>query len=339
MVRNMLFAAVVLAAALAAADAADPWKNLTKAKDGLPGDQVQFVEGDEDGNIWVGTLSGLGRISGGKISVINGPGGKPLKMRVWDVLRVGKGKYWIAGDGGAIFLDGGKLTYHLRGRTVAQILRFGAKTLMAKVNEGVVTYDGKEWKSVEFFKGKTVEILTPASDGTVWITVEANGVFALHPAKNKGQPVHHLRGTSVKVVMEDSKKRVWCGMWGKGVMVYDGTAWVRHLKKEKSYILNMQEDARGSIWVATSAHGLYRYDGKEWVNDLREEGSINMLAATSDGKVWISTQQQGGLRYWDGKTWHVSLDSVLPMRCILETTDKTLWAGGVLDGLHVKKAS
>ena len=51
MVRNVLVAVVVLGMAFAAAEAADQWKNLTKAKGGLPGDQVQFVEGDEDGNI------------------------------------------------------------------------------------------------------------------------------------------------------------------------------------------------------------------------------------------------------------------------------------------------
>jgi len=60
-----------------------------------------------------------------------------------------------------------------------------------------------------------------------------------------------------------------------------------------------------------------------------------MLTATSDGKVWISTQTQGGLRFWDGKTWKVSLESFLPIRCLLETKSGEIWAGGILDGLHI----
>ena len=60
------------------------------------------------------------------------------------------------------------------------------------------------------------------------------------------------------------------------------------------------------------------------------------MAATSDGKVWNSTQAQGGLRYWSGKKWVTSLDSPLPIRCLFESKDKKIWAGGVLDGVHVK---
>ena len=69
----------------------------------------------------------------------------------------------------------------------------------------------------------------------------------------------------------------------------------------------------------------------------KDEGPINMIQTTSDGRVWISSQMNGGLRYWDGAAWKVSLDSPLPIRCLLEAKGGQVLAGGVLDGLHVKQ--
>jgi ligand-binding sensor domain-containing protein len=105
--------------------------------------------------------------------------------------------------------------------------------------------------------------------------------------------------------------------------------------KQKDAVLNIVQDAKSHIWVATSATGLWRFDGVKWTNHLQEEGSINTLAVTSDGRVWICSQIRGGLRYWDGEAWQVSLDSPLPIRCVIETGGGDIWAGGVLDGVHI----
>jgi len=330
----LLLAGAVL---LSPAGAAEQWDNYTEEKGQLPGDRIQFLETDEDGNVWIGTLTGLGRFADGKFSVLTGPDGKAIRVQVWDVLRTGPGRWWVGAENGALLIDGGKVQRHLAGKSVAQVLPFGKDGLIAKVNDAVFTYDGADWKEMEFFRGKRPEILTPTSGGAVWVTVEANGVYVVDPADPQAAPAHHLRGTSVKVVHEDARKRIWCGMWGAGVMVLEKGQWRRHLAEEKSYVLHIRDDAAGNVWVATSAHGLFRYDGERWVNDLREEGSINMLETTPDGKVWISTQGQGGLRCWDGKSWQVSLDSVLPIRCLVRGPDGALWAGGVLDGVHVRK--
>ena len=89
--------------------------------------------------------------------------------------------------------------------------------------------------------------------------------------------------------------------------------------------------------MATSQSGLWCFDGKRWVSHLRDEGGINLLETTSDGRVWISSQAAGGLRYWQAGAWHVSLPGPLPIRCLLETRDKQLWAGGVLSGVYIKE--
>ncbi|MEI6085272.1 MAG: hypothetical protein WCS70_13360 [Verrucomicrobiota bacterium] len=194
---------------------------------------------------------------------------------------------------------------------------------------------GQEWKTVGRFEKEKVVDLLRTQDGSVWVAVDGNGVFVVSPKDGPAAATLHLAGLNVTAMREDSKGRVWCGLWGKGVAVWDKGTWTRHLPKEKSVTLGIREDTKGQIWVATSANGLWRLTGAAWTNDLAAEGSINMLETTSDGRVWISSQSVGGLRYWDGTKWQVSLANPLPIRCLLETKTKQLWAGAILDGIYI----
>lgn len=231
----------------------------------------------------------------------------------------------------------------LKGNTVAPILPYGKDSLWAiSKNRGneqntLMEYSKGEWKAVERFKKERVVDIYRSSGGLLWVAVDGNGIYEVDPQKGPGEAVHHLEGLNVTAFAEDSRKRIWCGLWGRGVRVREDGAWVTHLKNEKSYIFSIHQDTKSAIWVATNANGLWRYDGEKWANHLRDEGAINMLATTSDGKVWISTQTMGGLRYWDGTKWRMSLTSPLPVRCLLETKDGHVWAGGVLDGVYVKQ--
>jgi len=335
--RDRALLTFVLTAALAAAAlAADKWQLVTEDQ-GLPGNEIQFLSQDEAGTIWIGTLKGLAAFKNGKFQT------RIKEGEIWNVFPIGPDKYWVGTANGVILLEGDKQTPTLHGSTVAPILPYGKGALWAIAkNRGteqnvLVENSGGGWKPVERFAKERVVDLYRTSDGAMWVALDGNGIYAVNPAQGPDKAVHHLEGLNVTALAEDSKKRVWCGLWGRGVRVYENGAWTAHLIKEDSYVFTIQEDKAGTIWVATNAHGLWRHDGKDWVNDLREEGGINMLAATSDGKVWISSQMKGGLRYWDGKKWVVSLDSPLPIRCLLETKDGKVWAGGVLDGLHIKQ--
>ena len=329
-------ALVALWAACGLLDAGDAWKSFTKDS-GLAGNEVQFVEQDSQGAVWIGTLSGLTAHRGGKFEVVFKSGG------FWDILEVGAGTYWIGAGHGAFLLQGDKHELTLKGNTVAPIVRYApgivwaiAKDLRTEKN-ALVENKGAGWQRVEKLKGERVVNLFKATEGTVWVTIDGDGAYAIDPNKGPKAAVHHLKQFNVTAMTEDSRRRVWAGLWGRGVIVYDGKGWTRHLTDERSFIFAIREDAKGAIWVATNQSGLWRYDGKTWVNDLRDEGGINLLETTSDGRVWISSQAAGGLRYWDGGKWQVSLPGPLPIRCLLETRDGQLWAGGALTGIYIKK--
>jgi len=327
---------------------AGEWRNVT-ADDGLPGNEVQMLKAAKDGGVWVGTLSGLALHRDGKIMLLTKEGilvnageGAVWRTSMWDITPAEENSYWLGTGNGVHLVGGGKNKTFLRGTTVAPIVRGGGRTFYAiskdlRTESNVLVFtDGTDWQPVPEFKGVSVVDLTRGPDGTIRVVEDANGVHAFAAATGPARRAHDLSGRNVTALLQDSQHRVWCGTWGQGLFVKDGdNAWQRHLEKEKSAILGLAESTDGAVWVATSANGLWHFDGRDWRSMLSDEGGINLLQATSDGKVWISSQAQGGLRYWDGTAWQTSLTNPLPIRCLLETPDKRLVAGGVLDGLHV----
>jgi len=312
------------------------WKHLT-TDDGLPGNDVQFLQQRPDGTIWIGTLSGLGVCRGEKHEIL------VKKRKVWDVLPTAEGRYWVGTGTGVLLLGGKQDEPALKQYTVAPLIPVadGKAWAIAKEPAGqgsmVVAFDGEKWAPVEALQGEDVEDMFRTRDGDVWITVEGNGILQVSPG-TPAKAVRHLAGRNVTAFQQDGKGRVWCGTWGSGIYMLSDSQWTRHLAQERAAILDIDEDSGGRIWVATNANGLWRQHGNGWANDLKAEGSVNLMEPTSDGRIWISNQAKGGLRYWDGKGWHTALPGPLPMRCILETEGGDLWVGGVMDGVHIMSA-
>lgn len=340
---KQLIAALCLCAV---SNAADPWKNYsTDNTPGLSGNETQFIEAGADGRLWIGSMTGISYYKGGKFTALVDAAkeNKPLRARAWDILELGPDRYWIGHGGGAILYDAGKIEHTLKGNTVAPLVSYQKGVIWTigknRGSEENVLYqtDGKEWTPVESFKNKRVVDMFRAASGAVWVIIDGNGIIEVQPAQGPGEARHHIEGVNVQSIAEDTQGRIWCGLWGGGVAVWDGKAWTRHLKKEKGAILSITVDPSGGVWVATSANGLWHYNGETWRHDLAEEGSVNLVATTSDGRIWVSSQTCGGLRYWKGKKWTESLPGPLPIRCLVEAPDKSLWAGGVLDGVHVLK--
>ncbi len=346
MARCAWWAACVVTGWSAVAAAADPWKSITAAAmPALPSDEIQLLMPARDGSLLVGTLAGLARLRGDAVEAV--PGGAGLK--VWAVHEQADGRLWVGHEKGVGRLAGGERQDFLPTLQVAPIIEVRPGRLWAigkqsgSPDAGLYELAGEEWKRVPGSEGFTIEDMTLASTGRVWLIVEGNGVLEVDPEAGFDNAVHHLQGITVTTIRElpgpdGGPARVWAGTWSRGVAVWDGTQWTRHLDTLKeSSVLQIARDTAGRTWVATSGSGLFHApaDLAEWRQDLADEGSINLLVADAAGNVWISSQQTGGLRRREADGWSGSLESPLPIQCLVETADGRLVAGGVLDGLHI----
>lgn len=241
--------------------AGDAWRNLTKEDHGLPGNEIQFIKRDNAGTIWIGTRTGLARFESGKFKT------RIDRGEIWDIIRLKDGRYWVGTANRVILLSGGKSETYLKGNTVAPLIRFNNNTVWAiSKNRGteinaLVQATGTDWSPVKKFAKERVVDMTRTSDGKIWVIIDGNGVYEVTPGQSSERWSHHLEGSNVTVIREDSKKRIWFGLWQGGIYCLEGGIWSRHLKRERSFIFNIVEDAKGNIWVATNQNGLWRQQG------------------------------------------------------------------------------
>jgi hypothetical protein len=349
MSKVVLYAACVVMSGLGAvATAADPWKSIAvAAAPNLLADEIQLLVPARDGSLLVGTLAGLARLRGEAVEkVLDGVGDpkSPQKPKVWWVHEQADGTLWIGHERGVVRLKGADRKEFLPTLQVAPIIEVKPGRLWAigkqagSPDAGLYELHGEEWKRVPGSEKYKIEDMLLAANGRVWAIVEGNGVLEVDPAAAFDTAVHHLQGITVTTVHELAPGQIWVGTWSRGVAQWDGKEWKRHLDSLKeSSVLQIVRDKAGQTWVATSSSGVFHApaDLAKWSQDLADEGSINLLFADTLGNVWISGQQTGGLRRHDGSTWAASLDSPLPIQCLVETRDGRLVAGGVLDGLHI----
>lgn len=335
---STLMIAGLLLATTPAATASDPWRRIT-TEDGLPSDEIHLVDPEPDGSVWVGTLKGLVKIDGDQIS-------EPIVgHEVYDVVRVGE-QVLVGTNRGLVRLEGDEQTQEMGKFLVTPIIEIGEGRVWALRREGgfdaansfVVEQVDGQWQQIEALEGRSAVGITRSEDGRVWVTLEGDGVAVFDPERGLNAFEHLLKGLNVTSTFVDSKGQAWFGLWGAGVTMYDGQKLHEHLRDQEMYTYAIREGKGESIWVASDQSGLFCFDGKSWTNLLREEGGVNLLEATADGRVWISTRAVGGLRYWDGEQWVTSIEGPLPISCLSEGPDGTLWAGGVLDGLRVLPA-
>jgi hypothetical protein len=60
------------------------------------------------------------------------------------------------------------------------------------------------------------------------------------------------------------------------------------------------------------------------------------LDATSDGRVFVSSQTVCGLRQWNGKAWEIVVDAPTMFLCVTDGPKGKIWAGNILDGIYVQ---
>lgn len=146
-----------------------------------------------------------------------------------------------------------------------------------------------------------------ASDGTVWVTSEGNGIYCLEPSqklrKNKEswfdvssyyQEVP--KNINYCAIAEDKQKRIWIGTDNKGVIVFNGEKWKNYdrenaLLGEHVYDITVSS-LTGDVAIATSGGvNIFNPQTGQWTNLTRAEGlvedQVETLAYDGKGSLWL----------------------------------------------------
>lgn len=236
----------------------------------LPNKNITALHVDAQGALWIGTEQGLARYGP------DVPGGNPESLT----------SFVSRSDG-------------LAGERVYCIMEHSSGALWFGTGDGVSVYQGGELTVVA--DGVNVHDLFEDFDGAIWASL-SDGV-----AKVQNETLVYYRG-------ED-----------------------RAL--ESGNVRKILQDKSGQMWFATVGSGVARYDGQSMATFSRRDGltedDVRVVHTTADGSIWFAHQPRtGGLGHFDGgEIRYYGKEDGLPgdrVSAIYSDRDATLWVGSTL---------
>lgn len=280
----------------------------------FPGElNVTRVLEDHEGNLWVGTTTGLVRLEPKRIKVYSRRDGLPSD----DTLAVTKGAdgtIWVGTEAGVSRIREGKVENipppEAGGnwKSIGVFLADKQDTLwvgwsgpdLARLQEGT-------WQKVrgpaEIGNTKDLKAIHEDHEGRMWVST-GNGVLCNDDGKWSNFSTNNgLSHRDVRVIYQDSRGEMWFGTYGGGLnRLEDGkfTAYKTGRGDRNNRAWWIHEDVDGVFWVG-SEDGLNRFVPPENQKaESRNEQSRLTSAATSEWSGRFFTSRR--CRVW-ARTW------------------------------------
>jgi len=289
---------------------------LTKfvTSDGLPSDSVTALAEDEDGNLWVGTQSGLVVLKNGVLSPLSGAeifSGKPITT----IFRDSSGTMWVGATGVGI--------YHYQRPNFIQLRNTAVDALLLDSHCLLVDKQGRIWIGAG-------DDFVLCRDGDQWHRFSMPKHLAIH---------------YISTLTEAPNDIIWAGSVGEGLFEFKSGKLVA-VNANSGLSDNLVEallvDNEGKLWVGTHG-GLNRICSQKVSvlshNQGLDYGSVQELAEVRPGIFWAV--QPSGIYQWDGRIFrHLTITQLVPQEpsvsALLVAQDGSCWLAGARGLLHFK---
>ncbi len=265
-------------------------------EDGLAGDTVREILEDDDGTLWFATWGGLSRYDGEHFTTLTDYALDAITYSfteegdhrdLWDVMRDGQGRLWIATLDGAFVHDG------------ETFVRFPLEALAQP-------HDFE-------FSSNMVYSVFEDRDGALWFSTDGAGVVRYDgETQTTFTEADGLASDHVSLVVQDESATYWLGTSNGGVGRFDGSEFTTHLRNPVFSIhngwgrfLGVLVDSRGAVWFGRSSPGggVYRHDGDGFELLSTEaglgEGAIIGVSEDRSGRLWVGSTT--GVFRFDGE--------------------------------------
>lgn len=307
--------------------------------DGLTNSFVRTVYQDHTGQIWIGTDSGLFRISGDRVERVDDSGTLPL-LAVHAIYEDSLGGLWVGGSRLLRLQGNESLEFRLKGNAgenrVKSIFQTEDKTIWVGTVSGLhrlpAAIGPAQFERMPEVKA-TVRLLRQTSDGTLWIGTIGHGLYTYRDGHFlKITAPGKLPSNTVLNLFEDVERNIWVGTQA-GMLRLSNTP-VRTVPlpdASDSDAETVYEDRQGEIWIAAANFfrfeqgkaAPYRFAG---VNGVR----IRNVFRDRAGTLWIGTEGQGVYRQVGQQLLHFTTETGLVnnfIRAFVESRDGSIWIG------------
>jgi len=270
------------------------------ASQNLPSGTVNAVFEDREENIWLGTQTGVIRLSRTPVSIVPFPGGADSEFETLsnDV----QGAIWVAASAHLFrIVDGVAAPYSFPG-----LPRLRVRTLVRERKGGYwVGTDGAgllhiEGNRVERFtvghglSNDFVRAILVSRDGSVWVGTDG-GLTHLRAGHSQNYSTNDgLAYFSVTALFEDHGGDIWVGT-SRGLthLVHNRIAHdavTQELRQQQLW--SISQDASGTIWFGTS-DGLYGFGAGRLKHITTADGlasnTVYAILDDSRGNIWLSS--------------------------------------------------
>ncbi|MBM2840040.1 MAG: Histidine kinase protein [Bacteroidetes bacterium] len=286
---------------------------------GFPGSDILATPGfgpihqSPDGTIYFGSrTTGLYLLRNHKI--LSGAQVEPLESRTFTaIFSESRTRTWFGLRGGGAYMKDGKRVDH---KDIEDGLPSSDVHSFARTRTGDVLCGTSAGLSLIRPDGSVHALRNPAVDGLTIFDIKAIPTDSLHRsieqfllATNQGamfmrlsngkiesiEGIPRFSNSIIYEVLIDSRKIMWFGTDGEGLIRFDGVGFTSFTKDEGivgNRVYALAEDSIGYIWVGTSS-GLSQFDGSSFRNFRYEQGfgeiGLHGLMVDRDGYLWVSS--------------------------------------------------
>lgn len=333
------------------------FKHFT-TKNGLKENFIFSITETNDGDILIGTVSGL--------NIINSENqvteGKYIKSQenigFRSIVVDSKNDHWYgtASEGVYRYTNQKLIKYNsengLTNKSILSIYQDREKNLWIGTDgDGVYKYSGARFTS--FSKANNlpenyINSIAQDKNGHIWVSSRNMGVTKLEGSQVTNYTVdakkpNALPDNNITTMISSKFGDIWLGT-NDGLCHYNGQSFntISDNNFRHKYILSLHEDKKGSIWIGTT-NGLFKYSNNFIVdiklnhNENQETGQFLILSIGEDknGHIWVGTEN-GAIEY-DGSTSisHNDSSGFINKRimCISSDYKGNLWFG-TEDGVY-----
>jgi ligand-binding sensor domain-containing protein/signal transduction histidine kinase/CheY-like chemotaxis protein len=273
-----------------------------RTSDGLASNRVTSLAEAPDGTVWVGTIEGLNRADGTRVSAA--PVFEGTQPAVMSLAVERDGTLWAGTQEGTVYrLEEGRM------RPVPEASQPGAP----------------------------VEALLVDKPGTLWVGSTGKGLLRLaHGQRSTLDAAEGLQSNTVASLLEDSQGSIWIGAAEGGLHRLKDAPFTALGPPEglpHNMVSSIHEAVDGSLWFASLESGVTRWHAGKMTTYTTRDGLIHdrvrSMAPGADGSLWFSAQT-GVSRWKNGAFTSMGTAQGLPpgqVRTVYEDTEGTLWAG------------
>lgn len=314
------------------------------ADDGVDLRRITSISTDSEGAIWI-TSDG-----DGVIQLINGVQQRLTQanglqhVSVQSLLQDNEGNYWFGTYGGGAYklsfphITHYNITHGLSGNNITALEKApDGRLWIGTNNNGISIYHQGEFTRIGTAEGlpnNRIFQLHHGYSGTLWAAHDSGFSSFRSRQSQHFAMADGLRWRSVRALYEDTRGRIWLGMFGRGTQLYENGQF-RNLDAGIDSVYVIKRSSDNHIWVAGDG-GISIMDYE--LNIVRRittrdglvDNRISALFEDSSGRVWIGTFG-GGLSILENDHFtNYTTANGLPnnlVTFIVEDQQKEIWIG------------